>query len=195
MGIVDLTGIALSALLSENFILVSCMGIGTRTTAFESPKDALCTGGCLSVIMVLASLLAWACQVLFIVRFSLQHYQLLVLTLLVMGLIAGLRRALCVYLPALSQRVDAHLASITTNGAALGAALLVCLRSYSFGEALVFSLFGGLGATLVMASFASLRREVSFAHCPKVFQGAPMLFLTAGLMAMALIGFYGLHLG
>ena len=58
----------------------------------------------------------------------------------------------------------------------------------------VFALFGGVGATVAMASFASLREEVSFHHCPRCFQGLPILLITAGLMALALVGFYGLHM-
>ena len=58
----------------------------------------------------------------------------------------------------------------------------------------VFALFGGAGATVAMASFASLREEVSFHHCPRCFQGMPILLITAGLMALSLVGFYGLHL-
>ena len=49
-------------------------------------------------------------------------------------------------------------------------------------------------ATVAMASFASLREEVSFHHCPRCFQGLPILLITAGLMALALVGFYGLHM-
>ena len=84
---------------------------------------------------------------------------------------------------------------MSTNCAALGCALIIAQRSYSLGAALLFALFGGLGATLALASFASLRGEVSFDHCPKCFRGTPILFLTAGLMALSLVGFYGLHLG
>ena len=91
--------------------------------------------------------------------------------------------------------MDGNLASISTNCAALGTALLISQRSYSLGSALVFALFGGLGATLALASFASLQQEVDLERCPKCFRGLPIMLLTAGLMAMSLVGFYGLHLG
>ena len=53
MGIMELIAVALTALLSENFILVNCMGIGTRVQSFKDPSDALRTGSCLTVVMVL----------------------------------------------------------------------------------------------------------------------------------------------
>lgn len=194
MAVLELTGVALAALLSENFILVNCMGIGTRTQAFQDPVDALRTGYCLTVVMVLGTLCSWLVDFLILTRFGAQHYRLLFFALLIPGLITGLRKFIEVCLPELSRRMDGNLASMSTNCAALGCALLVAQRSYGLGSALVFSLCGGIGATVTLASFASLREEVSFDSCPKCFRGTPILLITAGLMALSLIGFYGLHL-
>ena len=144
--------------------------------------------------MVLGCLLSWLLDYFLFTRFGLQHLRLLTLSLLIPGMVAGLRRFIRTCLPELSRRIDANLASISTNCAALGSALLISQRSYGLGTALVFALCGGLGATLALASFASLRGEVSFRHCPKCFQGTPIMLITAGLMALALVGFYGLHL-
>ena len=195
MGILDLAGVALAALLSENFVLVNCMGIGTRVRSFRDPMDALRTGYCLTVVMVLGALFSWLADYLVFTRFGLQYYRLLFLALLVPGLVAGLRKFIRVCLPELSRRMDENLASISTNCAALGSALLVVQRGYSLPAALLFSFLGGVGATVATASFASLREEVSFESCPRCFRGLPILFITAGLMALALVGFYGLHLG
>lgn len=194
MGIIELAGVALAALLSENLILVNCMGIGTRVQSFKDPVDALRTGFCLTIVMVLGAFCSWLTDFAVLTRFGLQHYRLLLLALLIPGLVALLRRFLHTCLPELSHRLDDNLAAISTNCAALGTALLVALRSYSLGSALLFALFGGIGATVALANFASLREEVSFDSCPKAFQGIPILLLTAGLMAMSMIGFYGLHL-
>jgi len=194
MGMIDLAGVALAALLSENFILVNCMGIGTRVESFRDPMDALRSGSCLTVVMVLSALVSWLLDFALLSRFGLQYLRLLVLALLIPGLVALLRTFLRHCLPELSRRVDENLKSISTNAAALGSALLVVQRSYSLSAALLFALFGGLGATLALASFASLREEVDFDRCPRCFRGIPILFLTAGLMGLALVGFYGLHL-
>ena len=182
MIVLELAGVALAALLSENMVFVSCMGIGTRTRSFQDPVDALRTGYCLTAVMVLGALLSWLADFLVLERFGLQHLRLLFLALLIPGLVAGLRRFIRTCLPALSLRMDGNLAAISTNCAALGSALL-------------FSLFGGLGATLALASFASLSQEVDLERCPKCFRGLPIMLITAGLMAMSLVGFYGLHLG
>ena len=193
MGVMELAGVALTALLSENFILVNCMGIGTRVQSFKDPVDALRTGYCLTAVMVLGAACSWFTDFFFLTRFGLQHFRLLILALLVPGLVALLRRFIRTCLPELSRRMDDNLAAVSTNCAALGSALLVAQRSYSLSSALLFALFGGLGVTVALANFASLRDEVDFDRCPKCFRGFPILFLTAGLMALALVGFYGLH--
>ena len=191
----ELMGVALAALLSENLVLVTCMGIGTHKRSFEEPREAIRTGICLTVVMVLGTLCAWLFNFFVLIRFGWSHFQVLAFSLLVPGLVAGLRRFLRACVPELSRRMDGNLASISTNCAALGTVLLISQRSYGLSAALVFALCGGIGATLALASFASLQREVNLDRCPRAFRGAPIQLITAGLMAMALIGYYSLYLG
>ena len=190
----ELMGVALAALLSENLVLVTCMGIGTHRESFQEPREAIRTGLCLTVVMVLGALGAWLLNYLVLLRFDWTHFQVLAFSLLIPGLVAGLRKLLAACVPELSRRVDDNLASISTNCAALGSALLVTQRSYSLGAALIFALCGGIGATLALASFASLQKEVDLERCPRAFRGVPIQLITAGLMAMALVGYYGLYI-
>ena len=192
VSLLELLGVIVAALFSENFILVTCMGIGTRQEAFESPREARRTGIALTAVMVLATLVSWCAYRLVLRRYGLEYLDTLVFTLLVLGTVALLRRGLRAFLPELSRRLDPSLAALTTNCAALGVVLLTVQRGYGLGEALVFALFGGIGATLAMVSFAGVRGEVDMNSCPAPFRGTPILLLTAGLMAMALMGFYGL---
>ena len=168
MDSVHLTGVALAALLSENFLLVSCLGIGTRVEAFRSYTEAKRTGLSLLLAMLCTVPASWA---------------------------ALLRVFFKTFLPELSARLDASLAALSTNCAALGAALLSSLRGYELSQAVTFALCGGLGVLVVLISFAGLRQDVGFDDCPRAFQGAPIELITAGLMALALVGFYGLHIG
>ena len=191
---VELAGVALAALLSENMLLVSCMGIGTHTQSFRDPKQAIRTGVCLTAVMVLGALCAWLMDYLVLSHFGLQYFRVLAFALIIPGLVALLREFLRVCVPELSRRADDNLASVATNCAALGSALLVAQRGYSLPSALLFALCGGVGVTLALASFASLLGEVDLDRCPRAFRGAPIQLITAGLMAMALMGFYGLHL-
>ena len=191
----ELAGVALAALLSENLVLVSCMGIGTHRESFRQPREAIRTGICLTVVMVLGVLCAWLIDFWLLSQYGWEHFRVLAFALLIPALVAGLRRFLSACVPELSRRADDNLASISTNCAALGTALLVAQRSYSLSSALLYALCGGLGATLALASFASLQKEVDLNRCPRAFRGVPIQLITAGLMAMALLGYYGLYLG
>ena len=205
MTAVQLAGIALAALLSENFILVSCLGIGSRTQAFRDPLDAWRTGYSLTSVMVITALAAWVVNQL-LRHFALSYFQTLAFALTGPLVVAGLRYFLRTCIPELSRRMDENLSSVTSNCAAMGTALLIahrkeyCFfcgrpqRGYGPGGAFLYALFGGAGATVAMMCFAGLRREVSLTSCPRCFQGLPINLITAGLMALSLVGFYGLHL-
>lgn len=191
---VEMAGLAVLALLSENFILVNCMGIGARTQSFQNPLDALRSGYSLTTVMVLAALVSWPIDHFLLDRYRLQHFRLLIFALIVVGTVEGLRYLLRTFLPELSRRIDGNLAAVTSNCAALGSALLISYRSLGFGGGLLFALCGGVGATVVLASFAFLQSSVHLNHCPKCFRGLPIQLITAGLMALSLVGFYGLSM-
>lgn len=194
MNSVHLTGVALAALLSENFLLVSCIGTGTQTQAFLDPREARRTGLSVMMAMVISVFFTWIVDVCILLQFGWTHLRLMAFTLICLGSVALLRLALKTFLPQLSVRLDDNLAALSTNGAALGAALMVSTRGYELDQALTFAFFGGLGVLLVLVCFAGLRDAVGFDDCPKAFRGTPITLITAGLMALALVGFYGLHI-
>ena len=194
MTSVQLTAIALAALLSENFILVTCMGIGTRTEAFYAPREARRTGFSVLLTMVLTVFLTWMADNLVLRHFGWEHLRLMTFTLLSLGSSALLRLCFRVFLPGLATRLNDSLSSMSTNCASLGAALLASIRGYELDQALTFALFGGLGVLVCLLCFSGLRDAVDFDECPKAFRGPPIMLITAGLMALALVGFYGLHI-
>ena len=193
MNALYLMGISLTALLSENFVLVNCLGIGSRTQALKDPNDARKTGLSLTAVMVLTAVVGWVLHQ-FLHHYALDYYQTLVFALLGPCMVGCLRWFLKSCVPELSHRLDENLSSITFNCAAMGVALLIAGRGYTLSASFLYALFGGLGATGALISFAGLKQEVSLTSCPKSVQGLPIELITAGLMALALVGFYGLHL-
>ena len=81
---------------------------------------------------------------------------------------------------------------ITTNCAVLGVVLQNTQNSYGFIESLVYGVTGGVGFLLAIVLFASVRERLEFAECPKAFEGFPIALVTAGLLALAFLGFSGL---
>ena len=101
----QLAGVAVAALLSENFILVNCLGIGTRTKAFQDPLDAWRTGVSLTAVTTLTALLSWLLDQL-LQHFALGYFQTLVFALVGPAVVAGLRYFLKNCVPELSRRMD-----------------------------------------------------------------------------------------
>ncbi len=194
MNPVHLTGAALAALLSENFILVNTLGVGTRMEAFRSPREARRAGISVLLVMVITVFLTWLMDVLVLQRYGLGHFRTLSFTVIALITVWLLRKFLSACLPELSRRLDGSLASMSTNCAALSAAYLASSRGYELGQAVTYAFFGGLGVLIVLMSFAGLREAVDFDQCPRLFRGSPIALFTLGLMALALVGFYGLHL-
>ena len=85
-----------------------------------------------------------------------------------------------------------YLPLITTNCAVLGVALLNIQNNYGFIESVVYGITGGLGFLLAIVLFAAVRESIQFAENPKCFDGFPIALVTAGLMALAFMGFSGL---
>ena len=95
-------------------------------------------------------------------------------------------------MPALYTALGVYLPLITTNCAVLGVVLLNVQNGYNFIESVVYGITGGLGFLLAIVLFASIRERLVFADYPKCWDGFPIALITAGLMALAFMGFSGL---
>ena len=147
----------------------------------------------LTLAMVVTVFFTWCADFLVLRHFGWVYLRTLVFSLIALLTVFLLRKAARLW-PELSHRIDADLASVSTNCAVLGAAYLAAQRSYTLSQALTFALCGGLGVLVVLMSYAGLREEISLTSCPRPFRGPAIEMVTAGLMALALVGFYGLHL-
>ena len=93
--------------------------------------------------------------------------------------------------PALYQSLGVFLPLITTNCAILGVAIMVIQKDYNLVESLVFAIATALGFALALILFAGMRERLSIVKLPKAMQGMPTALITAGLLAMAFMGFSG----
>jgi electron transport complex protein RnfA len=96
--------------------------------------------------------------------------------------------------PNLYQALGIYLPLITTNCAVLGVALLNTQNGYNFIESVVYGVTGGAGFTLAIVLFASVRERLEFSEYPKAFEGFPIALISAGLIALAFMGFSGLKI-
>ena len=188
-----LLGILLSAILTENFILVKFYGICPFMGVSKKIDTALGMGMAVTFVMALASA---ACSVvnLVLVALGLQYMQTVVFILVIASIVPVVEMFLKKAVPALYKALGVFLPLITTNCAVLGVALVNVQEGYDFLLSVLNGAAGGIGFTIAIVLFASLRERVDKAECPESFKGYPIALIAAGLMALAFMGFSGLKI-
>lgn len=183
--------IALNAILAENFILVKFMGICPFMGVSKRADTALGMGLAVIFVMGLASAATWAVNAFLLVPLKLEYMQTLVFILVIAALVQLVEMFLQKSVPALYQALGIYLPLITTNCAVLGVALLNIQKSYNFIESLFYGVTGGVGFTVAILLFASVRERLEDCDCPKAFKGFPIALIAAGLLALSFMGFSG----
>ena len=184
-------GIILSAILSENFILVKFYGICPFMGVSKKIDTALGMGVAVTFVMAIASAACYAVNVL-LVKLGLDYMQTVAFILVIAAIVQVVEMFLKKSVPALYKALGVYLPLITTNCAVLGVVLVNVQKGYNFLLSVVNGAAGGLGFTVAIVLFASVRERVNRADCPACFKGFPIALISAGLLALAFMGFSGL---
>ncbi len=190
----SLLGILLSAILTENFILVKFYGICPFMGVSKKTDTALGMGMAVTFVMGISSAATWAVNALILVPLKLEYMQTVAFILVIASIVQVVEMFLKKSVPALYKALGIFLPLITTNCAVLGAALVNVQKNYDFLQSVIFGVCGGLGFTLSIVLFASIRERVDKSDCPKSFKGFPIALISAGLLALAFMGFSGLKI-
>ena len=186
-------GILIAALLSQNFILVKFYGICPFMGVSKKIDTALGMGVAVTFVMALASAACWAINLL-LVALKLEYMQTVAFILVIASLVQVVEMFLKKFVPALYKALGVFLPLITTNCAVLGVVLINVQQGYDLLLSTVNGTAGGLGFTLAIVLFASVRERVDKADPPECFKGFPIALITAGLLALAFMGFSGLKI-
>ena len=190
----SLLGILISAILTENFILVKFYGICPFMGVSKKIDTALGMGMAVTFVMALASAACWAVNAFLLVPLKLEYMQTVAFILVIASIVQVVEMFLKKSVPALYKALGIFLPLITTNCAVLGVALVNVQSDYDFLLSVVNGACGGLGFTLAIVLFASVRERVDKADCPDCFKGYPIALISAGLLALAFMGFSGLSI-
>ena len=195
----SLVTIALGAILINNFIFAQFLGICPFMGVSKSTDTAVGMGLAVTFVMGLASAVCYPInkfilesETLFPDGNNLKFMQTIVFILVIASLVQFIEMFLQKAMPSLYTALGVYLPLITTNCAVLGVALLNIQESYNFIESVVYGITGGIGFLVAIVLFASIRERLVFADSPKSFEGFPIALVTAGLMALAFMGFSGL---
>jgi electron transport complex protein RnfA len=187
----EILSIALGAILVNNFIFAQFLGICPFMGVSKKIDTAVGMGVAVTFVMGLASAFTWLANEYLLVPLNLAYMQTVAFILIIAALVQFVEMFLQKSLPALYTALGIYLPLITTNCAVLGVALLNVQNGYNFIESVVYGITGGLGFLLAIVLFASIRERLVFADPPKAFEGFPIALVTAGLMALAFMGFSG----
>ena len=187
-------GIIVAALLSQNFILVKFYGICPFMGVSKKIDTALGMGMAVTFVMAIASAACWLVYEYLLVPLNLMYMQTVAFILVIASIVQFVEMGLKKYVPDLYKALGVFLPLITTNCAVLGVVLVNVQEGYNFLLSVVNGVAGGIGFTIAIVLFASLRERVDKSDCPECFRGYPLTLIAAGLLALAFMGFSGLSI-
>ena len=192
MEIFKLLSITLGAILANNFIFSQFLGCCPSLGVSKKVDTAVGMGVAVTFVMGLASAVCFVVNKYILIPLDLAYMQTVAFILVIASLVQFIEMFLQKAMPALYTALGVYLPLITTNCAVLGVVLLNVQNNYNFIESVVYGITGGLGFLLAIVLFASIRERLVFADYPKCWDGFPIALITAGLMALAFMGFSGL---
>ena len=196
----ELMLVLVGAALVNNVVLSQFFGLCPFLGVSKQVKTAASMGGAVIFVITISSAVASLIYDFVLVRFHLEYLQTIVFILVIAALVQLVEMFLKKTSPAVYQALGVHLPLITTNCAVLGVVLQNVQKEYIFAEmgwnGLLVSVVNGFGTavgfTIAIVIMAGIRERIAYNDIPKPFQGAPIVLLTACLMAIAFFGFSGL---
>ena len=190
----NILAISLGAILTNNFIFSQFLGICPFLGCSSKVDTATGMGLAVVFVMGLASAICWVIYTYILVPLGLAFLNTLAFILVIASLVQFVEMFLKKSVPSLYSALGIYLPLITTNCAVLGVVLLNVQNNYNFIESVVYGVTGGLGFMLAIVLFASVRERIQFADYPECFEGFSICLVSAGLVALAFMGFSGMKI-
>ena len=184
-------GLLISALFTENFVLVKFLGCCPFLGVSKKLDTALGMGMAVTFVMAIASMFTYLANEFLLVPLGLEYLQTILFILIIAALVQFVEMVIKKTMPALYSSRGIYLPLITTNCAVLGVALLNVQNGYNLFYSILYGTFAALGFSLAIILFAGIREAISEKEVPECFRGFPIALVTAGLMAIAFMGFSG----
>ena len=181
-----------SAIFVNNIVLSQNLGQCPYVGCSKEKGVAIGMGSAVIFVTVMATMFTWFAQKYLLEPFDLGYLQTLAFILIIAALVQFVEMFLKKFIPTLYTALGVYLPLITTNCAVLGVALLNVQNDYNLIESVVYGITGGLGFLVAIFLFAAVREQTEFSETPKSFEGFPIALVTAGLIALAFMGFSGL---
>ena len=194
MTVTEYLSIAIGAILINNFIFSQFLGCCPFLGCSSKVETASGMGLAVVFVMGLASAICYVVNAFILVPLGLAFLKTLAFILVIAALVQFVEMFLKKAVPSLYSALGIYLPLITTNCAVLGVVLLNVQNGYDFLGSVIYGITGGLGFMLAIVLFASVRERIQFADYPECFEGFPICLISAGLVALAFMGFSGMKI-
>lgn len=188
----DLLKIFIKSAIVDNVVFIQylaiCPFIGMTSETGKATGMALAT----TFVIMLATVVTWPLYKFVMVPCGLEFLQTLIFILVIASLVQLVEFYLKKSAPGLYSSMGVYLALITTNCAVLGVTINCIGKNYNYIQSLVYALGTAAGFILSMVIMSGVRSRLKIAKVPKSFEGTPILYVAAGLLSLAFLGFKGL---
>ncbi|MEG2319979.1 MAG: electron transport complex subunit RsxA [Mucinivorans sp.] len=184
--------IIIAAIFVNNIILAQFLGICPFLGVSTKVSTSLGMGMAVTFVLTVSSVVVYLLQYGVLVPLGIEYMQTIVFILVIAALVQMVEIMLKKVSPALYGALGIFLPLITTNCAVLGVAILLVQKEYNLLQSVVFACSTAIGFTLALVLLAGLREKLELTELPKAMRGVPISLITAGLLAMAFMGFSGL---
>lgn len=186
---ITLVAIVIGAIFVNNVVLSQFLGICPFLGVSSKVETSLGMGMAVTFVMALSTVVTWALQTFVLAPFGIEYMQTIVFILVIAALVQMVEIVLKKVSPALYQALGIFLPLITTNCAVLGVAIIAVQKDFDLLTGVVYSTATALGFALALVLFAGIRERLDMEDVPSALRGVPIALITAGLLAMAFMGF------
>ena len=184
--------IIISTVLVNNIVLVKILGLCPFMGVSKKLETSISMSAATAFVLTIGSMTSWAISHYLLEPNDLVYLRTLSFIVVIAGVVQFTEMVMEKNFPLLHQLLGIFLPLITTNCAVLGIPLLNAQSSHTLIESALFGFGGGIGFSIVLILFASLRERLEGAEIPTPFKGAAIALVTASIMSLAFIGFAGL---
>ena len=184
--------IILTAIFVNNIVFAQFLGICPFIGVSKDLSSALGMGAAVTFVMAVATAVTWVLQHTILIPFGLQYIQTIAFILVIAILVQMLEIVMKKVSPTLYAALGVFLPLITTNCAVLGVAIIVAQKDFGFVHSLVYAIATAIGFALALVIMAGIRTQLELADVPRSMKGVPIALVTAGILAMAFMGFAGI---
>jgi electron transport complex protein RnfA len=188
----EIIGIIIVAILVNNVVFSQFLGICPFLGVSKKLDTAIGMSAAVTFVLTLATLVSFLIQKSILEPFGLEYLQTITFILVIASLVQMVEIIIKKISPPLYQALGVFLPLITTNCVILGVAILVIQKDYNLLESIIYAISTAIGYAMALIIFSSIREQLTLTKIPKAMQGVPIALITAGILAMAFMGFSGI---